>query len=576
MTTCTDTPAQPPGVFKSRAIVAFAVLLLAMGGLAAAQTVTSGGKIPEVLTLTVLIMLGTLVSEDLTCLAVGQMIATQRIGPAVGIGACAAGIVIGDIGLWGIGSLVRRGIVIWPWAARVVDRASAGGGRFLRKNLFASVLVSRFVPGSRLPLYLACGFLGQHFLMFVVAASIASLIWTPLIVLAIPLGAPQGLSARSLVMVAVGLVLLSSLVKRVGSLRSFAWCRMAAACSRVWRWEFWPSWVFYLPIAPAIAWLAIRHRGFRLITAANPGVPLGGLVGESKAQILDALASPATLPYLNIESGQLSARLAILEAWMQRNGETFPLILKPDVGERGTNVRLVRSMEMARDYLAKTTSPVLAQRYHPGPFEAGLFYVRLPGGQGRLYSITDKVFPVIIGDGRSTVEQLIWRDPRFRMQAKTFLDRHADRRSEVLAPGEHFRLGVIGNHCRGTLFRDGRHLQADELEARMDQIARKFDGGNGFFFGRFDVRYSNVDRFRAGEDLAIIELNGISSESTALYDPRHSLLDAYRELYGQWKLLFAIGAANVERGIPAASWRDLTRAVVRFLFANDASPTASD
>lgn len=120
--------------------------------------------------------------------------------------------------------------------------------------------------------------------------------------------------------------------------------------------------------------------------------------------------------------------------------------------------------------------------------------------------------------------------------------RHEARRSLVLSDGARYHIGVIGDHSQGTLFRDGSHLITPQLERRIDEIARCVDG---FFVGRFDIRYRDVEGFKAGEDLCIVELNGVvTSEATNLYDPAHSLARAYRILRRQWRLIFEIGAAN--------------------------------
>jgi hypothetical protein len=42
-----------------------------------------------------------------------------------------------------------------------------------------------------------------------------------------------------------------------------------------------------------------------------------------------------------------------------------------------------------------------------------------------------------------------------------------------------------------------------------------------------------VGRFEARDDLAIVELNGATAESTNIYDPSRSLLAAYRTLFAQ-------------------------------------------
>jgi hypothetical protein len=204
---------------------------------------------------------------------------------------------------------------------------------------------------------------------------------------------------------------------------------------------------------------------------------------------------------------------------------------------------------------------VLAQPYHPGPFEAGIFYYRHPHQPaGRIFSITDKKFSELTGNGRSTIEQLIWRHPRYRMQARTFLRRHASQLDRVLAAGERFTLVVAGNHCQGAMFCDGAHLITLALEQRIDQIARTFEGE--FFFGRFDIRYTDASKLKAGEAFTIIELNGVTSESTNIYDPTKSLACAYRTLARQWRLLFAIGSENRKLGHTPTPWRILLDAIL--------------
>jgi hypothetical protein len=314
---------------------------------------------------------------------------------------------------------------------------------------------------------------------------------------------------------------------------------------RLRRWEFWPAWLFYLPLAPWIAWLALRHRGLTVPTAANPAFPDGGFVGESKHEILSRLPAEWVVPGALLR-GPEEVRLAQAREAMDRLGIRFPVVLKPDAGQRGAGVRIARSIDDMGRYLALRPGPILLQAYHPGPHEAGVFYYRLPGeARGRIFSITDKHFPALSGDGRRSIEELIRADDRLCMQAGVFLRRHATAAARVLAPGERMPLVMAGNHCQGAMFRDGAYLHTPALEARIDAIARQIDG---FYFGRFDVRYRDVEAFRAGCDLSIVELNGMTSESTNVYDPSWSLLRAYGVLARQWSICFRIGSANRRRG----------------------------
>jgi len=62
----------------------------------------------------------------------------------------------------------------------------------------------------------------------------------------------------------------------------------------------------------------------------------------------------------------------------------------------------------------------------------------------------------------------------------------------------------------------------------------------------------------------VIELNGVTSEATSIYDPANGLVDAYGTLFAQWRLAFAIGAENRERGVAPAKISNLARLIVRY------------
>jgi hypothetical protein len=81
--------------------------------------------------------------------------------------------------------------------------------------------------------------------------------------------------------------------------------KLIARVSRLWRWEFWPSWLFYLPVLPWLAYLSLRYGRVLTWTAANPGIPHGGVVGESKHAIL-AIAALLSLLWVAGATGPTS------------------------------------------------------------------------------------------------------------------------------------------------------------------------------------------------------------------------------------------------------------------------------
>jgi hypothetical protein len=334
--------------------------------------------------------------------------------------------------------------------------------------------------------------------------------------------------------------------------------------------ELWPSLLFYAPLAVQWAVLALRHRSLTLPTIANPGMQCGGLVGESKSEILDQLGAEGTryvAPYTTFTTGTgAGAPISDLPqalATLATAGLHYPFVAKPDIGCRGAGVRVIRDESELATYLE--TYPrhekLIFQKLIEAPHEAGVFYIRAPGEErGRIVSVTLKVFPEVIGDGESTLEQLILADPRARHLKDIYLKRHAAQKDRVLARGETFRLVFTGNHCRGAIFKDGRAAITPEMTATFDAIAR---GMPEFYVGRFDVRYENIDDLMAGKNFWMIEVNGAGSEATHIWDKDSSIEDAYKFLFYQQRVLFEFGAMNRRRGFSTITVYSLLKMLFR-------------
>lgn len=326
---------------------------------------------------------------------------------------------------------------------------------------------------------------------------------------------------------------------------------------RVGSWEFWPAWAVYAPLVPWWLLYALRYGGPTVFTASNPAISHGGVVGESKSAILKLLPKEHVAPFTFIDRANAAHRGTTLMAAAQSWG--YPFILKPDIGERGTGVRLIRSATAGLTYLREHHEPLIAQRYHPGPFEAGVFYVRHPSEpRGHIFSLTLKQFPAVIGDGTRTISQLIDLDQRLSRQRAVFLNRLGADADRIPREGEQIGLAIAGNHCQGTMFMDGSAFITPALERAFDAIAH---ATNGFHFGRFDVRYSDPAAFAKGEGFEIIELNGVLSEATHIYDPSISFWQGQRVLRKQWKMAFAIGSTLHREGARASTLRELWQSV---------------
>lgn len=506
------------------------------------------------------IFLSSFVLEDAAAIGAGLLLAAGTVNWPVAFTACWLGIWLGDAGLYALARFGGRSWFERSGMKRHAARVARSEAWFARRGGWILVL-SRCVPGARLPTYLAAGFLRVPLPRFLLITGAAALVWTSLILWVTGLvGKPlfHALSAyRQGCFIALGVVVVVAVVIQL--------IRLAPARQRAnpriakWtRWEFWPPWLFYPPVVLNGLWLAVKYRGASLPALANPGIRNGGIIGESKMVTLRQLMATSpefTAPAALIEGQTIAERLASLQRAPTEFLSGGPCVLKPDVGQRGVGIKVVRTSAQAEAYFRQTGAPLIAQAYVPGPLEAGIFYYRFPHEpHGRIFAITEKIFPVVVGDGLTTVAELIRKDDRAAIIAEIYLSRFSGREDFVPAVGQEVRLVEAGNHAQGCIFQDGQHLWTPELEARIDEISRRVEG---FFIGRYDLRYTSHDELRAGRNFQIIELNGATSEATSIYDARNSLWSAYRTLFRQWDLVFAIGAANRQRGTAPVRVRDV-------------------
>lgn len=509
--------------------------------------------------------IGTLVSEDLTCVSAGLLAAAGKLPLAAGIVACAAGIWVGDMLLFVIGWLARSGLLRWQWAARQVssDKLKAGEG-FLAHNGWQVLLAARFLPGSRLPMYLAAGALRYPPAKFMLILAVGAALWTPpLCWLAMHVGMAllpwlHDWRLWLLVPTVWGLAILFG--RLVSSLATWRGRRLwVARWKRCAQWEFWPAWAFYLPILPWLGWLTLRHRSLTVPLLCNPGIRLGGLVMESKSAILSALMQDnprgdAIASWTLLPAGTVASRMGTLRDFMVAHGLAFPVVLKPDVGERGQGVAVVQDEAEASAYLQSCAHEVIAQRYVAG-LEFGVFYCRQPGESlGRILSLAGKHPLSLHGDGVQTLEQLILSHPRAVAMAPYFLKKFATTLATVPGVGEEVKLATLGTHCRGAIFTDERAHLTDALLQAIEELTQPF---TGFHYGRYDLRVPSLPDLQAGRHLQVLELNGVLAEPVHIYQPGYPLLRAWRDVCAAWSEAFAAGAALRAEGLEPPQLADI-------------------
>lgn len=531
--------------------------------------------------------------EDLAIILGGYIIVNKLMPASLVALSIYGGMVASDFALYGIGAAARY----VPWLSRyAVDDRVRRYGDTLKRNVFGIVALCRVVPGVVFVAFVACGWTRVSLARFTAASLLISALYLPLmlylvIVFGDALDDRLGMWAWPMLFGAIAAF--SFVRKRVFAFRDaaepeaaagamlpescFGMPPLARADRKLAMAERIPPLLFYLPLVFNWIRLGLRYRSLTLPTAANPKIFTGGMWGESKSSYFFDVA-PAERKWIadfvavkrNAGASSLPADIARSLRALDAAGLDFPLVAKPDIGWHGHGVRRIDNVAQLEHYIAgfPEAATLMLQRFVPHAAEAAVLYARLPGEpSGRILSLTFRYFPHVIGNGRLTVRQLICSDERAQWKSRLHLGvdpTHSgvglNDLDRIPARGEVVRIALIGNQRAGALYRDGRRHITTALDARFDAIALSM---TEFHYGRFDLRFETLEGFMRGEDLSIVEINGIGGEAIDCWDPRLPVREVYRRLADQQRLLFLIGQRNRARGFRPMAVGDFVSSLIR-------------
>lgn len=300
-----------------------------------------------------------------------------------------------------------------------------------------------------------------------------------------------------------------------------------------------------MPLYPFFIWHSIKSGYFFWSSVANPGLDeYGGFFGESKTDILKNIPKEYMPKQIFIQNSISIEELilAVRDEKMQ-----YPLIAKPDIGERGNGVTVIKNEEDWKTYLLIPFVAFVVQEFITFPEEMGVFYVKNPEtGIGKVTSITKKKFLTATGDGKVTLGEWVQSNTRARFQENRLKVKFADQWERVLNVNESVLLEPIGNHCLGTEFLSGNHLLGKEVDNVFNEIAAKM---NGYYYGRFDIKVSSEQDLIKGVNIRIMEFNGISAEPAHIYDQSYNLFRALSDIKKHWKMMYGICIYNINNGM---------------------------
>ncbi len=319
-------------------------------------------------------------------------------------------------------------------------------------------------------------------------------------------------------------------------------------------WEYWPMWIIYFPTSFYYIYLSIRARSLFFFSASNPSIETGGMFFESKWKIFQLMPQsyyPTTL-YVDRINNTPS-----LIKQMEAAKIHFPIIAKPDRGEKGWCVKKINSIQELEDYRSNINIPFLIQGYVDYPLEFSIFYFRNPSQpKGEITSVTMKKMLTVTGDGTSSIEKLIQRNNRAFLQYKRLSRITEINLQQVPVKGEQKVLVPYGNHVLGAMFLDYNHIIDDALTAVFDNLSKKIEG---FYFGRYDLRCTSIEDLKMGKNISILELNGAGAQPAHIYDPKFSFYEAQHVLVKHYNMMFEAATENNRRGIGYMSYQSFKK-----------------
>lgn len=325
------------------------------------------------------------------------------------------------------------------------------------------------------------------------------------------------------------------------------------------KWQNLPPALLYPALIPHVIQLCWKYKApLSIITKSNPIFSYGGLPFVPKKPMFDHFKG--FLPYaLIVKDMPLDERMRKAIAFTKKVG--YPLIVKPNLAHRGVDVHLVASEEELRRLLSKQTWDYLVQEYCDFEFEFGIFYCKMPyEKKGKIVSLTKKIIPILIGNGKDTIEKLILTAAIDNKKA--ILTKHQGELHTILPKEKRLKTLVCASHCQGAMYFNEKRLITEEVIEKINQISPE----DGFYFGRFDVLAKSVEDFKKG-NFKIIEVNGATSEFIHIYDSKSTYKEGMKDLKTQWDLLFEISHLNRHRKENSISMKEFIREYMRLFLA---------
>jgi hypothetical protein len=306
----------------------------------------------------------------------------------------------------------------------------------------------------------------------------------------------------------------------------------------------------YIPIMPVWGWYCLRARSLWFFTPSNPTISFGGFEGETKSEMYKQLP-PCTFPksiYIKPAFPLEEVKAALAESEFQ-----YPFAAKPDAGMMGFMFRTIKNEEELEAYHKKMPVEYIIQTFVDYPVEVSVFYYRMPDKQsGTITGFLRKEFLQVVGDGSSTLLQLIEGYDRVRFRMEEVMAKHANNLQEILPEGKIYFLSYALNLSRGGRLISLEHEKDDRLLKVFDDLSHYT---KHFYYGRYDIKCTSIEDLKNGRNFSILEYNGCGAEPHHAYGNGYTLMQAYGIFLHHWKMLYRISTYNHKNGFPRWGFR---------------------
>lgn len=327
-------------------------------------------------------------------------------------------------------------------------------------------------------------------------------------------------------------------------------------------WEYYPAYIANIPVVFFWLYFSVKARSLFFFSAANPAIETGGVLGESKIRIIEQI--PEKFKPATVFVPKNTPFHEVLQ-WLENAELSFPIIAKPNIGERGFLVEKLISLEELQRYHLQNQLDFLIQEFVDYPVEAAILHYRYPHqSRGTVSSVCIKEFLSVEGNGKNTVLQLMEKKPRARLQIERLSPILKEKGLLNFVPlmGEKVELSAIGNHCKGAKFLNGNNLIDEDLRKVFDGISLQL---KGIYFCRYDLKCQSMEELKKGKNFKILEINGVAAEPAHIYDPNYSVRQAYKDLFQQWQTIYDISFYQHRNGVRYMTFGEVKKAVKTYL-----------